>query len=184
MNSTLVPRPTKYPPPKKKKQFLLFLWFQGAISWRKKPNKFIFLVFLVALQLYFTGFLKVYVTSSFIEEILNIKNWQKCFTWVFFTILWTPDLGKKKFTTWNVLKSEVYLTCINFGKIHDDLKAWLEVIRLQVDWKMWNFVPKFNFLSSWPPEKSLFQLMVNLKFSFSESGPGSVHMPPKPIFLS
>ena len=25
--------------------------------------------------------------------------------------------------------------------------------------------------------------MTNLKFSFSVSGPGSVHIPPKPIFL-
>ena len=31
-------------------------------------------------------------------------------------------------------------------------------------------------------EKSVFELMTNLKFSFFESGPGSVHIPPKPIF--
>ena len=40
------------------------------------------------------------------------------------------DLGKKVFTTGNVLNSEVYLTCINFWKFHDHLKACLEVIRL------------------------------------------------------
>ena len=34
-----------------------------------------------------------------------------------------------------------------------------------------------------PNEKSVFELMTNLKFSFSGSGPGSVHIPPKPIFL-
>ena len=34
-----------------------------------------------------------------------------------------PDLGKKIFTPWNVLKSDVYLTCI------DDLKSYLEVYK-------------------------------------------------------
>ena len=53
----------------------------------------------------------------------------------------------------------------------------------QVDPQMWNLVGKCNFLCIWPPEKSVFELMTNLKFSFSESGPGSVHIPPKPIFL-
>ena len=48
---------------------------------------------------------------------------------------------------------------------------------------MWNSVSKYNFSRFWPPEKSVFELMTNLKFSFSESGPGSVHIPPKPIFL-
>ena len=93
-----------------------------------------------------------------------------------------PDLGKKIFTTWNVFKSEVYLTCTNFWKLHDDLKACLEVIRLPIDQKMWNLTSKFNFLHFCHPEKSVFELMTNLKFSFSESGPGSVPIPPKPIF--
>ena len=35
-----------------------------------------------------------------------------------------------------------------------------------------------------PPEKSIFELMINWKNSFSESGPGRVHIPLKPIFLS
>ena len=48
---------------------------------------------------------------------------------------------------------------------------------------MWSLVSKCNFLRFWPPEKSAFKLMTNLKFSFSESGPGSVHIPPKSIFL-
>ena len=91
-----------------------------------------------------------------------------------------PDLGKKIFTTWNVLKSEIYLTCINFWKFHDDLNACLEVIRLS-SW-LENAIAKCNFLHFWTPEKSIFELMTNLKFSFSESGPGSVHIPPKPIF--
>ena len=58
----------------------------------------------------------------------------------------------------------------------------MKLLDSQVDPKMWNSVSKCNFLS-WPPEKSVFELMTNLKFSFSESGPGSVHIPPKPIFL-
>ena len=39
----------------------------------------------------------------------------------------------------------------------------------------------FTFLT--PPEKSVFELMTSLKFSFSESGPGGAHIPSKPIFL-
>ena len=38
----------------------------------------------------------------------------------------------------------------------------------------------FTFLT---PEKSAFDLMTNLKFSFSQSGPGKVQILPKPIFL-
>ena len=34
-----------------------------------------------------------------------------------------------------------------------------------------------------PPEKAVFELMRNLKFIFSQSRPGSVHVPPKPILL-
>ena len=33
-----------------------------------------------------------------------------------------------------------------------------------------------QFFMFWPPEKFVFELMTNLKFSFSESGPGSVHI--------
>ena len=91
----------------------------------------------------------------------------------FFVIYDPPDLGKKVFTTWNVLKPEVYLTCINFWKFDDDVTACLEVIRLP-SWP--------NFLRFWPPEKCVFKLMTNLKFSFSEIGSGSVHIPSKPIF--
>ena len=89
-------------------------------------------------------------------------------------------LERKTFTTWNVLKSEVYLARINFRKFLDHLKECLEVIRLQVDLKMWNLVSKCNFLCF--PEKSIFELMANLKFSFSESGPGSVHILPNQYF--
>ena len=48
---------------------------------------------------------------------------------------------------------------------------------------MWNLVSKYNSLHFWPPEKSVFELMTNLRFSSSESGPGGVHIPLKPIFL-
>ena len=59
----------------------------------------------------------------------------------------------------------------------------MNLLASQVDPKMWNLVLKFNFLRFWPPEKSVFELMTNLKFSFSESGPGTVLILPKPIFL-
>ena len=53
-----------------------------------------------------------------------------------------PDLGKKIFTPWNVLKSDVYLTCI------DDLKSCLEVYKtskLKFSVKM----QFFKFLTPW-----------------------------------
>ena len=42
---------------------------------------------------------------------------------------------------------------------------------------------KRNFLRFGTTEKSVFELMTKLKFSLSEGGPGSVLIPPKPIFL-
>ena len=56
----------------------------------------------------------------------------------------------------------------------------MKLLDSQVDPKMWNLVSKSNFLGFWSPQKSVFELMTNLKFSFSESGPGSVHISPKP----
>ena len=100
---------------------------------------------------------------------------KKTFHMVFLQFYEPHDLGNNIFTTWNVLKSEVYMTCINFWKFNDDLKACLpEKVKFSV---------KIQFFSFWPPEKSIFELMTNLKFSFSESGPESVHIRPKPIFL-
>ena len=61
-------------------------------------------------------------------------------------------------------------------------KHVLKLLDSQVDPKMWHLVSKCNFLCFWSPEKSAFELMTNLKFSFSESGPGSVHILPKPTF--
>ena len=100
----------------------------------------------------------------------------------FFCNFMSPDLGKKTFTTWNVLKSEVYLTCINFWKFHDDLKACLEVVRLdQVDLKMWNLVSTCNFSHFWPPEK----IRINDKFKtyFFIKWTWKCSHPTKPIFL-
>ena len=47
---------------------------------------------------------------------------------------------------------------------------------------MWNLVSKYNSLHFWPPEKSVFELMTNLRFSSSESGPGGVHIPQNQYF--
>ena len=117
------------------------------------------------------------------EEKFNIKKWKKRSTSAFLQFYEPPGLRKNIFTAWNDLKSEVYLTCINVWKFHDHLKACLEVIRLPSWPKMWNLVSKCNFLRFWPCEKSIFELMPNFKFSFSESGPWSVHILPEPIFL-
>ena len=59
----------------------------------------------------------------------------------------------------------------------------MKVLDFEVDPKMWNLVSKCNFLRFWHPEKSVCELMTNLKFGFSESGPEIVHIPQKPIFL-
>ena len=79
-----------------------------------------------------------------------------------------PDLGKNIFTTWNVLKSEVYLTCINFRKFNDDLKASLEVIKLPSWPKNVKFSVKMQFFTFLTPWKIHLELMINLKLSFSE----------------
>ena len=111
-------------------------FYMRVISCRIKPKNFFFLVLVGEFQLYFTAFLKIYVTVTyFVEEIFNIKNWkQKTFDMVFFLQFYEPpDLGKKIFTSLDVLKSEVYLTWINFWKFHDNLKACLDVIDSQAD---------------------------------------------------
>ena len=100
------------------------------------------------------------------------------FHMVFFQFYEPPDLGKKIFTTWNVLKPELYLTCISFWKFHDDVKGCLEVIRLPSWPENVKFSVKLHFLDFWPREKSVFKWIPNSKFSFS----GIVHFPPKPIF--
>ena len=83
-------------------------------------------------QLYFSGFLQVYVRVLLLKKYLTSKtekNVRHAFLF-FFSIYEPPDLGKNIFTTWNLLQSEIYITCIDFWKFHDDLKAYLEVIRL------------------------------------------------------
>ena len=59
----------------------------------------------------------------------------------------------------------------------------MKLLDIQVDPKMENLVSKRNFLRFGTTEKSVFELMTKLKFSLSEGGPGSVLIPPKPIFL-
>ena len=67
-----------------------------------------------------------------------------------------PDIGKKTFITWNVLKSEVYLTCINLWKFHDDLKACFEVIRLPSWTENVKFGDEMQFFMFLSPGKSCF----------------------------
>ena len=62
------------------------------------------------------------------------------------------------------------------------LKACLKVNRLPSWPENVKFRVKMQCIHLWPPEKSVFELMRNLKFSFSESEPGSVHIFPKPNF--
>ena len=45
------------------------------------------------------------------------------------------------------------------------------------------FSVKMHFYAFLPPEKSIFGLMTNLKFNFSESLPGSVPILIKPMLL-
>ena len=126
---------------------ITFLYFRGVISQRIKPKKFFFLVFLVEFQLYFTGFLQVYVTVLLLKNYLTSKIKNKTFYiyfYFFFEVSWT-NLGKKIFTAWNVPNSEVYMTCFDFWKFHDDLKACLEVIRLPGWSAMQNLVSKCKF---------------------------------------
>ena len=123
------------------------MWFQAVISCRIKPNKFLFLVFLVEFQLYFTGFLKVYVTVLLFRKYLTSKIEKNVPHGFLLQFLWTPWSWKESFTTWNVLKPEVYLTCINFWKFHDDLKEWLpswpENVKFNVKMQF------FTFLTPW-----------------------------------
>ena len=136
--------------------------FQGVICCRIKGQE----IFLFS----FSG--KVPVIFHWVSEGLC-----KFFFWrnIFLQFYEPPDLGRKTFTSWIVLKSKVFLTCINFWEFHD-LKACLDVIRLP-RWpenEMWNLVSKWHFLCFWPPENFLFELMTNWKFIF---------IAPKPIFV-
>ena len=130
----------------------MFLWFQGVISCRIKPKEFFFSVFLVKL-LYFTGFLKVYVTVLLLKKYLTSKIEKNVPHGSFLQFYEPPDLGKKIFTTWNVLKSEVYLACVNFWKVHDDLKACLEVIKLPSLPENKKFSVKMQFFYIFDPMK-------------------------------
>ena len=162
----------------------IFVFSRGNIS-KDKAQQIFLLSFPGRVSVIFHWISAGLCNSSFIEELLNIKNkkWN-IVLFFFFKVSWT-NLGKKFFTAWNVPNSEVYMTCFDFWKFHDDLKACLEVIRLPG----WSAYAKFSvkmqifYISFWSPEKFIFELMTNLKFSFCESTPGSVYIPPKPIFL-
>ena len=138
------------------------MWFQGVISCRIRPKKFLFLIFLVEFQLYFYRFLKVYVKVLLLKKYFTLKIEKKRSTWVFLQFYECPDLGKKMFTTWNVLKSEVYMTCIKFWKFHDNLKACLEVIRLPSWLENVKFSVKMQFFMFLTPWKICFS--INEKF--------------------
>ena len=129
----------------------IFVISGGNIVKCKAPQSFLF-SFPGRVPVIFHWISEGLCNSSFIEEIFNIKNWKKRSTWIFFEFYEYPDLGKKIFTTWNVFKSEVYLTCINFWKFHDDLIVWLEVIILRRWLKKVKFSVKmqfFTFLIHW-----------------------------------
>ena len=101
--------------------------------------------------------------NSFLtEEIFNIKNWKKRFIWFFLQYYEPADLGKEIFTTWDVLKSEVYLTCTNFWKIPDDLKECIKVIRFPSWPKNKKFSVKMHFFTFLTPWKIRF--WINNKF--------------------
>ena len=134
----------------------MFLWFQGLMSCRIKPKKFCLFSFLVRVPVIFHVISEGLCNGSFTEEMFSIKNWKNIpniFLFYFFLqFYWPPSLGKKIFTTSNVLKPRVYLACINFWKFHDDLKACLEVIRLPSWPKNVKFSVKmqfFTFLTPW-----------------------------------
>ena len=81
-----------------------------------------------------------------------------------------PDLGKKISTIWNVVKSEVYLTCINFWKFHDNLKTCLEVIRLQSWPENVKFSVKMQFFTFWTPWKICFWINDKFEMTFLKVG--------------
>ena len=107
----------------------MFLWFQGVICCRIKAQEIFLFSFPGRVPVIFHWISEGLWNSSFIEGIFKIKNWKNCCIWVFLQFYEAPDLGKNIFTAWNVLKSEVYLTCINFWKFHN-LKRCLDVNRL------------------------------------------------------
>ena len=138
----------------------MFLQFQGAISCRIKPPKIFFLVFLVEFLLYFTGFLKVYATVLLLKKYQNLK---KNVPHGFFDNFMNPlILERTLFTTWNGLKSELYLTCINFWKFHDHLKTCLKVIRLPSWTENVKFSVEMQFFMFLTPWKTCF--WINDKF--------------------
>ena len=125
------------------------------------PKKSFFLVLLVEFQLYFDGFLKVYVKVLFLKKYLTSKI-EKHVPHFFLQFYERPGLGNKLFTTWNVLNWEVYLNCINFWKFDDYLKACLELIRVWSWPKNEKFRVKMQLFTLLTPWKICF--WINDKF--------------------
>ena len=121
------------------------------------------------------------LTVLLLKKYLMWKIEKKYSTWLFLQFYKPPDLGKKISTIWNVVKSEVYLTCINFWKFHDNLKTCLEVIRLRSWPENVKFSVKMQFFMFLTPWKICF--WIHVWINTSESGHESVHIPKKPIFL-
>ena len=138
----------------------MFLQFQGAISCRIKPPQNFLFSFLGRVPVIFHWISKGLCNSSFIKEISKFEK--KCSTWVFWQFYEPPDLGKNTFTTWNGLKSELYLTCINFWKFHDHLKTCLKVIRLPSWTENVKFSVEMQFFMFLTPWKTCF--WINDKF--------------------
>ena len=108
------------------------------------------------------------------KKYLTSKIKKKNVPHVFFSLLQfyeSPDLSSKIFKTWNVRKSEAKAK----SKSEVRLPIWPENAKFSVKMQL------FTFLT--PLQKSVVKLMTNFKFNFSESGPRSVHIPPKLIFL-
>ena len=117
------------------------MWFQGLMCCRKKPLKFFFLIFLVELELYFTGFMQFHVLTVLLLKKYWTHKLRKKFCMVFSLEFYEPaDVGK------NILPSETYLrqkyiwlasnilyrfpifVGINSWKFHKDLNAYLKLI--------------------------------------------------------
>ena len=96
--------------------------------------------------------------------MFNIKNWKKTFDMVFLFNFINPLILERKFSKPEMSLSQkyIYLTCINFWKFHDDLKACLEVIRLPSWPENVKFSIKIQFFTFLTPWKIHF--WINNKF--------------------
>ena len=101
----VVPRPSKYRP---KKQFFMFLWFQGVISCRIK-SKFFNFSFPSRVPAIFHWISEGLWKSFFIEEIFNIKNLKKFSPRFFFCNFMNPLILERKFSQTEMSLSQKYI---------------------------------------------------------------------------